>query len=97
MYIYLHTNIHTYINNSNICIASAFSLSLLIVVFQGWESLQHPLHGLEVMSLWQRLLQGNAYRDYGIYIEEEVASSTPYIQLFTEVILPIVRISATKS
>ena len=32
-------------------------------VFQGWEPLQHPLHGLEVMSLWQRLLQGNEPHD----------------------------------
>ena len=25
---------------------------MLIRVFQGWEPLQHPLHGLEVISLW---------------------------------------------
>ena len=24
----------------------------LIRVFQGWKPLQHPLHGLEVISLW---------------------------------------------
>ena len=29
---------------------------ILIRVFQGWEPLQHPLHGLEVMSLSQSLL-----------------------------------------
>ena len=60
---------------------------ILIRVFQGWEPLQHPLHNLEVMSLWQRLLQGNEPHDYCIYIEEKLASSTPYTQLFTEVIL----------
>ena len=60
---------------------------MLIIVFQGWEPFQHPLHGLEVMSLWKRLLQGNEPHDYGIYTEVELASSTPYNQLFTKVIL----------
>ena len=60
---------------------------ILIRVFQDWEPLQHPLHGLEVMPLWQRLLQGNEPCDYGIYTEAELSSSTPYTQLFTEVIL----------
>ena len=50
---------------------------MLIRVFQGWEPLQHPRHGLEVMTLFQRLLQGNEPCDYGIYTEEELASSTP--------------------
>lgn len=68
---------------------------MLTRVFRGWEPLQHPLYGLEVISLWQRLLQGNEPHDYGIYKEAKVASSTPYTQLFTEVILPIVRIAAT--
>ena len=95
----MHTYTHTYIyiNNSNICIASTFSLPLHIRVFQGWEPLQHPLHGLEVMSLWKRLMQGNEPHDFGIYIEAKLASSTPYTQLFTEVILPVVRIAATNS
>ena len=64
-------------------------------MFQGWESLQHPLHGLEVISLWQRLQQGNEPCDYGIYTEEELASSTPYTQILIEVILLVVRIAAT--
>ena len=55
---------------------------MLIRVFQGWEPLQHPLYGLEVMSLWQRLLQGNEPRDYGIYVEAKLASSTPYKLFF---------------
>ena len=64
-------------------------------MFQGWEPLEHPLYGLEVMSLWQRLLQGNASHDYGNYIEVELSSSIPFTQIFIEVILPIVRINAT--
>uniref|UniRef100_A0A0D6QRZ5 G-patch domain-containing protein n=1 Tax=Araucaria cunninghamii TaxID=56994 RepID=A0A0D6QRZ5_ARACU len=79
------------------CIASSFALPLLIRVFQGWEPLQHPLHGLEVMTLWQRLLQGDEPRDYGIYTEAELGTSTPYTQLFTEIIFPAVRIAATNS
>ena len=70
---------------------------ILIRVFQGWEPLQHPLQGLEVMSLWQRLLQENEHHDNDIYIEAKLASSTPYTQLFTEVILPTLRIDATNS
>ena len=66
-------------------------------MFQGWEPLQHPLHGLEVMSLWQRLMQGNEPHDFGIYIEEKLASSTPYTQLFIEVNLIVLRIAATNS
>ena len=62
---------------------------MLIRVFQGWEPLQHPLHGLEVMSLWKRLLEGNEPHDYRIYTKEELASSTPYTQLFIEVILQV--------
>ena len=40
--------------------------------------------GLEVMSLLQRLLQGNEPSDYGIYTKLELSSSTPYTQLFTK-------------
>ena len=64
-------------------------------MFQVWEPLQHPFHGLEVISFWQRLLQGNEPHDYGIYIEVELSSLTPYTQFFTEVILLVVRIDAT--
>ena len=58
-----------------------------IRVFQGLKPLQHPLHGLEVMPLWKRLLQENKPYNYGIYAKVELASSTPYTQLFSEVIL----------
>ena len=66
-------------------------------MFQGWEPLQHPFHGLEVISLWQRLMQGNEPRDFGIYTEAKLASSTPYAQLFIEVNLIVLRIAATNS
>ena len=66
-------------------------------MFQGWEPLQHPLHGLEVMSLWKRLMQGNEPHDFGSCIEEKLYSSTPYTQLFIEAILLELRIIATNS
>ena len=66
-------------------------------MFQGWEPLQHPLHGLEVMSLWQRLMQGNEPHDFGIYTKAKLASSTPYIQLFIEVSLMVMGIAAKNS
>ena len=72
-------------------------MALFIRVFQGWEPLQHPLHFLEAMSLWQRLMQGNEPRDFGIYTEAKLASSTPYTQLFIEVYLIVLRIVATNS
>ncbi len=46
-------------------------------------------------GLW--LFQGNGPHDYGIYTEAIIASSTPYTQLFTKIILLAVRIVATNS
>ncbi|MBO8631167.1 hypothetical protein INO08_15790, partial [Staphylococcus aureus] len=46
------------------CIACSFALPLLIRVFQGWDPLQNPLHGLEVIALWKNLLQGDDPYDY---------------------------------
>ena len=66
-------------------------------MFQGLEPFQYPFHGLEVMSLWQRLMQGNKPRDFGMYTEEKLASSTPYTQLFIEVNLIVLRIATTNS
>jgi len=42
-------------------------------------------------------LQGNEPHDYGIYTKVELASSTPYTRIFTEVILIAVRIIVTNS
>ena len=66
-------------------------------MFQSWEPLQHPLQVLEVMSLWQRIMQGNEPHDFGIYTEEKNASSTPYAQLFIEFNLIVLRIAAKNS
>ncbi|KAF8378957.1 hypothetical protein HHK36_028382 [Tetracentron sinense] len=73
------------------CIACSLALPLLIRVFQGWDPLQNPSHGLEVMSSWKNLLQG----------EEDIFdfadSSSPYTQSVMEVIFPAVRISGTNT
>lgn len=66
-------------------IASSFALPLFIRVFQGWDPLQNPSHGLNVMSVWKKLLEG-----------DEIFEST-YTQLFMEVVFPAVRISGTNT
>ncbi|GAA0158752.1 RNA splicing factor [Lithospermum erythrorhizon] len=70
-------------------IACSYAVPLLIRVFQGWDPLRDPTHGLEVMSQWKNLLQG----------ETEIFSDTasPYTQLFMEVVFPAVRISGTNT
>lgn len=73
------------------CIACSFALPLLIRVFQGWDPLQNPLHGLEVIALWKNLLQGDDPYDYSD------TGSSPYAQLVMEVILPAVKISGTNT
>ncbi|XP_042490881.1 septin and tuftelin-interacting protein 1 homolog 1 [Macadamia integrifolia] len=72
------------------CIACSFALPLLIRVFQGWDPLQNPLHGLEVMSSWKDLLQGDDPFDYS-------DAASPYVQLVLEVVFPAVRISGTNT
>ncbi|KAF0889389.1 hypothetical protein E2562_023682 [Oryza meyeriana var. granulata] len=74
-------------------IACRFAHPLLIQVFQGWQPLQNPLFGLEVMSSWKDLLQGDLAYDFS----GDVESMAPYAQLVSEVILPAVRISGTNS
>ncbi|CAK9159611.1 unnamed protein product [Ilex paraguariensis] len=69
------------------CIACSFALPLFIRVFQGWDPLQNPKHGLEVMSLWKNLLQGEDFSD----------AASPYTQLFMEVVFPAVGITATNT
>ncbi|KAH0459275.1 hypothetical protein IEQ34_012089 [Dendrobium chrysotoxum] len=75
------------------CIACSFAIPQLIRVFQGWEPLQNPLHGLTVMSSWRDLLQGDQPFDYS----DDVVNTSPYAHLVGEVILPAVRISGTNS
>ncbi|KAL5224323.1 hypothetical protein ABZP36_010962 [Zizania latifolia] len=74
-------------------IACQFAHPLLIRVFQGWQPLQNPLFGLEIMSSWKDLLQGDQAYDFS----DSVESMAPYTQLVSEVILPAVRISGTNS
>ncbi|XP_059279533.1 septin and tuftelin-interacting protein 1 homolog 1-like [Lycium ferocissimum] len=71
-------------------IACSYALPLFIQVFQGWDPLQTPTHGLEVVSLWKNLLQGD-----DIFTISDAAS--PYTQLFMEVVFPAVRISGTNT
>ncbi|KAL2897799.1 Septin and tuftelin-interacting protein 1-like protein 1 [Bienertia sinuspersici] len=70
------------------CIACSFALPLLIRVFQGWDPLQNPYHGRDVIALWKDLLQGDD--EYHDIFEDE---SSPYSQLVAEVVFPAVRIA----
>lgn len=79
-----HANDYKICNLS--CVACSFALPLFIRVFQGWNPLQNPSHGLELMSLWRNLLQGEDCFDFS-----DTLSS--YTQLVMEVVLPAVRIS----
>ncbi|KAG9448584.1 hypothetical protein H6P81_008549 [Aristolochia fimbriata] len=72
------------------CIACSFAFPLFIRVFQGWDPLTNPSHGLELVSSWKDLLLGDDPYDYS-----DVNVAPPYTQLVMEVIFPAVRISST--
>ncbi|KAL7003841.1 hypothetical protein U1Q18_004984, partial [Sarracenia purpurea var. burkii] len=72
------------------CIACSFALPLFIRVFQGWDPLQNPSHGVDAISLWKNLLQGEDCFDFS-------DAASPYTQLFMEVVFPAVRISGTNT
>ncbi|GMH07011.1 hypothetical protein Nepgr_008851 [Nepenthes gracilis] len=67
-------------------IACSYALPLFIRVFQGWDPLQNPSHGREVVSLWKSLLQGGENLEFS-------AAASPYAQLIMEVVFPAIRIS----
>uniref|UniRef100_A0A1D1XVA0 Tuftelin-interacting protein 11 n=1 Tax=Anthurium amnicola TaxID=1678845 RepID=A0A1D1XVA0_9ARAE len=75
------------------CIACSFVHPLLIRVFQGWEPLQNPMYGSELMRSWKKLLEGDQPYDFS----DTMLSSAPYAQLVGEVILPAVRIAGTNT
>ncbi|KAH6771033.1 GC-rich sequence DNA-binding factor-like protein with Tuftelin interacting domain-containing protein [Perilla frutescens var. hirtella] len=72
------------------CIACSYALPLLIRIFQGWDPLQNPTHGIEVIKLWKILLQGKDSLNFS-------STASPYMQLLMEVVFPAVRISGTNS
>lgn len=71
-------------------IACSYAQPLFIRVFQGWDPLQTPTHGMEVVSRWKYLLQGD-----DIFTISDAAS--PYTQIFMEVVFPAIRISGTNN
>uniref|UniRef100_A0A5B6YT94 G-patch domain-containing protein n=1 Tax=Davidia involucrata TaxID=16924 RepID=A0A5B6YT94_DAVIN len=76
------------------CIACSFALPLFIRVFQGWDPLQNPTHGLEVISSWKNLLQLQGEEDIFDFSDDP---ASPYTQLCMEVVYPAVRISGTNT
>ncbi|XP_074281517.1 septin and tuftelin-interacting protein 1 homolog 1-like [Silene latifolia] len=80
-----------YVQEYKICnlssIACSYALPLLIRVFQGWDPLQNPSYGVDVITLWKSLLQEDEQHE----IFEDAAA--PYSQLVNEVVFPAVRIA----
>ncbi|KAL3835164.1 hypothetical protein ACJIZ3_009900 [Penstemon smallii] len=72
------------------CIACSYALPLFIRIFQGWDPLQNPTHGVEFVSMWKKLLLG---RDSLKFSD----TASPYTQLLMEVVFPAVRISGTNT
>ncbi|XP_051134353.1 septin and tuftelin-interacting protein 1 homolog 1 [Andrographis paniculata] len=80
----------TYTLRNLSCIACSYALPLFIRIFQGWDPLQNPTHGMESISQWKKLLQEKESFSFSDAV-------SPYVQLLMEVVLPAVRISGTNS
>ena len=52
------------------CIACSFALPLFLMMFQGWDSLRNPSHGLNVVSSWKALLHEEGGREQYLDIWE---------------------------
>ncbi|KAF3341617.1 septin and tuftelin-interacting protein [Carex littledalei] len=76
-------------------VACAYALPLLSRAFQGWDPLQNPSHGLEIMRSWRDLVQGDQPYDYAD--NTYTGTVSPYTEMVSEVILPLVRLAGTNT
>lgn len=76
-------------------IVCSLAYPLLIRVFQGWEPLKNPHHGMQLMASWKDLLQGDQEQPFDY--SESAMDASPYAQLVNEVIFPAIRISGTNT
>ncbi|KAJ3697475.1 hypothetical protein LUZ61_001180 [Rhynchospora tenuis] len=72
-------------------VACAYALPLLSQAFHGWLPLLNPSHGLEIMRAWRDLVQGDRPFEYAD--STYAGTISPYTQLVSEVVLPVVRLS----
>ncbi|XP_024360505.1 septin and tuftelin-interacting protein 1 homolog 1 [Physcomitrium patens] len=73
-------------------IALSMALPLMNILFRSWQPFVQPLHGIEAMTAWQELLQGNETQDHAIFQDID---NSPYIQLVLEIVFPHIRLATT--